>query len=233
MNENFEDLLKTNQIVKLKLSEITPDPNNSRVHDVHNLQMIKKSLEKFGQYRPFVVQEQSKYIYVGNGMYQAMVLIAKENGQDLNQIQINCVVLKLTQDEANALSILDNKSTDSSYFDNQALSNLFKDMNQENIELTGFSNQQVAKILATFNTNIEQVVNPIDNIKTQQQKKEENDVKKGVLMYKLLFEDQSQRDVWEKFIYQIKGLYGQSTCQSLKMFIVDYYNESGKNIENI
>jgi hypothetical protein len=36
--------------------------------------------------------------------------------------------LKLTQDEANALSILDNKSTDSSYFDNQALSNLFKDM---------------------------------------------------------------------------------------------------------
>lgn len=229
---SFEEILKSNQVIKLKLSDITPDPKNSRVHDVHNIQMIKKSLQKFGQYRPFVVSTKDMHIYVGNGMYQAMLLIAKQNDQNLQDIQVNCVLLQLTQDEANALSILDNKSTDSSYFDNQALANLFKQMDETNIQLTGFSNQEVSKILESFTVNIDQVINPVDNVKTQQQKKQEQP-KKGLLMYKLLFQNEQQKNVWDKFINQIKGLYGQSVCQSLKMFIVDYYQQGGKNIDNL
>ena len=105
-------------------------------------------------------------------------------------------------------------------------------MSQQNIQLTGFSTQQVSKILQSFNVNIDQVVNPVQNVKTQQQKKQEK-AKTGVLMYKLLFENEQQKDIWQKFINQIKGLYGQSVCQSLKMFIVDYYNQNNKNIQNI
>jgi hypothetical protein len=44
---------------------------------VHNIDVIKRSLLRFGQYRAFVIQKSNNYIRVGNGMYQAMLQIAK------------------------------------------------------------------------------------------------------------------------------------------------------------
>lgn len=232
MNDNYEQLLQSNQVVQLKLSQLISDPGNSRVHDVHNIQVIKRSLLRFGQYRPFVVQKSNNYIRVGNGMYQAMVQIAKQNDQKLEDIVVKCIVVDLTDEEANVLSVVDNKSSDLSYNDNAKLGQIFKQMSSQNIQLTGFSTQQVSKILQSFNVNIEQVVNPVQNVKTQQQKKQEK-AKTGILMYKLMFENEQQKNIWQKFINQIKGLYGQSVCQSLKMFIVDYYNQNSKNIQNV
>lgn len=228
---DIQNVLKSNEITKLKLSEIKTDPGNSRVHDIHNLQVIKKSILRFGQYRPFVVQKSNSYIRVGNGMYQAMLQIAKEQNKQLEDILVDCVVVDLTDEEANILSVLDNKSSDLSYNDNTKLAQIFKDMNTENIELTGFSNQQVSKILETFNVNIDDVINPVDNVKSQDEKKRD-ETKKGLLMYKLIFENEQQKNIWDKFINQVKGVYGQSVCESLKMFIVDYYKEAGKNVQN-
>lgn len=229
MSVNFEEIMKANQVTFMKLSQIIPDPGNSRVHDVHNIDVIKRSLLRFGQYRPFVIQKSNNYIRVGNGMYQAMIQIAKQNGQNTDDIQVKCVVIDITDEQANVLSVVDNKSTDLSYNDNAKLGQIFKDMSQQNLELTGFSTQQVSKILQNFNVNIDQVVNPVENVKTQQQKKEEK-AKTGVLMYKLLFENEQQKAVWQKFVDQIKAVYGESVCQSLKLFIVDYYKQSGKEI---
>lgn len=232
MSVNFQEIMNSNQIVYMKLNQIIPDPGNSRVHDVHNIDVIKRSLLRFGQYRAFVIQKSNNYIRVGNGMYQAMLQIAKQNDQKLQDITVKCVVVDITDEQANVLSVVDNKSSDLSYNDNAKLGQIFKDMSQQNIQLTGFSTQQVSKILQSFNVNIDQVVNPVQNVKTQQQKKQEK-AKTGVLMYKLLFENEQQKDIWQKFVNQIKGLYGQSVCQSLKMFIVDYYNQNNKNIQNI
>ena len=227
---DIENILKSNQTVKLKLSELVSDPGNSRVHDIHNLQVIKKSILRFGQYRPFVVQKSNHYIRVGNGMYQAMIQIAKQQNKELSDIQVNCVLVDLTDEQANILSVLDNKSSDLSYNDNTKLAQIFKNMNTENIELTGFSNQQVSKILENFNVNIDQAINPVDNVKSQDEKKKDQP-KKGLLMYKLIFENEQQKNIWDKFINEVKGVYGQSVCESLKMFIVDYYKEAGKSVE--
>ena len=230
MENNLQSIMKNNKVEVMKLSDIQPDPMNSRVHDVHNIEIIKRSLQRFGQYRPFVIQKSNHYIRVGNGMYQAMLLLAKQQEKQLSEVQVNCIVLDLDDDSASALSILDNKSSDLSYNDNARLGQLFKNMSQENIELTGFSNQQVTKILQTFNVNVQDIVNPVQNVKTQEQKKEQK-AKNGILMYKLIFENESQKNVWQKFINEVKSMYGESVCESLKMFIVDYYKQSGKNVE--
>lgn len=230
MEKDLSQLLNNSQVVKLKLSQLISDPGNSRVHDIHNIQVIKKSLMKFGQYRPFVVQKSTMYIRVGNGMYQAMIQLAKQQGKNVGDIEVNCMVLDLSDQQANTLSVLDNKSSDLSYNDNAKLGELFKNMSQQNIQLSGFSNQQVSKILQSFNTDIQKMINPLDNVKTQQQKKQQKQVKKGILQYKLLFENQEQKEVWQKFVNRIKQFYGQSVCESLKMFIVDYYKDSENQI---
>ena len=228
--KDLSELLNNTQITKLKLSEIITDPMNSRVHDVHNIDIIKKSLLKFGQYRPFVIQKSNNYIRVGNGMYQAMIQIAKQQNKNIEQIQVNCIVLDISDEQASTLSILDNKSSDLSYNDNNKLGEIFKNLSQENIELTGFSNQEVAKILENLNVNIQDVINPVDNVKSQDEKKKEKDVKTGVLQFKLLFENQQQKDVWDKFIQRVKSFYGQSICESLKLFIIDYYKDTQNQI---
>ena len=72
----------------VRLEAITPDPRNARRHDERNLAEIRRSLERFGQYRPFVVQRQGMIIRVGNGMYQVM--------RDLGWTEALAVVLDLT-----------------------------------------------------------------------------------------------------------------------------------------
>lgn len=229
--QDFSNLLNNSQIVKMKLSQIITDPMNSRVHDVHNIDIIKKSLLKFGQYRPFVIQKSNNYIRVGNGMYQAMLQIAKDQNKNVGDIDVNCIVLDINDQQASTLSILDNKSSDLSYNDNVKLGQIFKTLSEQNIELTGFSNQQVSKILQNLNVDIQNVINPVDNVKTEDQKKSQKQVKNGVLQFKLLFENQQQKDTWDKFISRIKQFYGQSVCESLKLFIIDYYKDSQNQIK--
>lgn len=230
MSKKLNQLLNNSQIVTLKLSQIISDPMNSRVHDIHNIEVIKKSLSRFGQYRPFVIQKSTMYIRVGNGMYQAMVQLAKEQQKPLNQLEVKCIVLDITNQEANTLSVLDNKSSDLSYNDNAKLGQIFKQMSQQNLQLTGFSNQQISKILQSVNINVQDVINPLDNVPTQDQKKNTKQTKTGVLQYKLLFQNQQQKNVFEKFINEIKQVYGESVCESLNLFIKDYYKESNHNI---
>lgn len=205
-------------VVKVKLSELNLDPKNTRVHDQHNIEIIKKSLNKYKQYRPFVVQKDNMMIRVGNGMYQAMVSLANDAGEDISDIEVNCILKDMTNVEAETLSILDNKASDTSYFDNIQLANIFKDMDQANIELTGFCDQEVSKLLDNINMDIE-------NIIEKNNQENEKEPKKGILQYQLIFENENQFNIWKKFIDDVKDKYGESICESLILFIQDKENK--------
>jgi len=207
-------------IIKVKLSDLKLDPKNTRVHDQHNIEIIKKSLKKYKQYRPFVVQKDNMMIRVGNGMYQAMLSLAEDEGTNIDEVEVNCVIKDMTNEEAETLSILDNKASDTSYFDNVQLAEILKDMDQSNIELTGFCDQEVSKLLDNLNIDIEKVIenNNEDN-------KKEKDVKKGILQYQLIFENEQQLDIWKKFVDEVKDKYGESICESLVLFIQDTNNK--------
>lgn len=208
------------EITKVRLSDLQVDPKNTRVHDQHNIQIIAKSLKKFKQYRPFVVQKDNMMIRIGNGMYQAMLTIAREEEQDIDDIYVNCVVKDMTDAEAETLSILDNKASDTSYFDNVQLANIFKDMEAENIALTGFCDQEVNKLLESINMDVEKVIE-----QNNKEDKKEKDVKKGILQYQLIFENEKQMEIWKQFVDEVKERYGESICESIILFIQDTTKE--------
>lgn len=209
------------QITKVRLTDLKLDPKNTRVHDQHNIEIIKKSLAKYKQYRPFVVQKSNMMIRAGNGMYQAMLSWANDNGEDPSEVYVNCVIKDMTDEEAETLSILDNKASDTSYFDNVQLANIFKDMDEDNIALTGFCDQEVNKLLESIN--MDTVEKVIEN-KTEEAKKEK-EVKKGILQYQLIFENEKQMEIWKQFVDEVKERYGESICESIVLFIQDSMKE--------
>lgn len=75
------------------LDEIAPHPRNYREHDVG---AIAASIERWGVWRPLVVQSKTSYIIVGNGEYLALQSLGRPNAP----------VRWLDVDDENALAIL-------------------------------------------------------------------------------------------------------------------------------
>lgn len=86
------------------LDAVTLDPENTRARTPMNLQVIAASLSDFGQYRPIVVQRQGMIVRAGNGAVMA--------ARSLGWTHMAAVVLDMTDAEATAYSITDNRSAD-------------------------------------------------------------------------------------------------------------------------
>lgn len=65
------------QTIRKKLSELHKTDKNIRRHSEKQIKEYIRSLEMFGQMRPFVVTEDGE-ILVGNGMYDAMTAMGTE-----------------------------------------------------------------------------------------------------------------------------------------------------------
>ena len=131
------------KIVKLSLDEIFPDPDNQREHSERNLQIIEDSLRTLGQYRDFVIQKSNRMIRVGNGMYEAM---RRMNWQG----KVSCVILDLTDDMGRALSILDNRASELSCFDDVQLAEQLRALDDSIRRLCGFSPEEIDRMLDTI-----------------------------------------------------------------------------------
>lgn len=131
------------KIVKLNLDEIFPDPDNQREHSERNLKIIEDSLRTLGQYRDFVIQKSNRMIRVGNGMYEAM---RRMNWRG----KVSCVILDLTDDMGRALSILDNRASELSCFDDVQLAEQLRALDDSIRRLCGFSPEEIDRMLDTL-----------------------------------------------------------------------------------
>ena len=127
--------------MKVRIQELNPDPDNTRVHDQRNIDLIIKSLKRFDQYRPFVVQKKGMIIRIGNGMFEAM----KQIGWYDENIEVNIMLTDIDDEKATALSIVDNRTSDLSYFNDDMLRTLIRKLDKEFIDLTGFSEDELKK----------------------------------------------------------------------------------------
>lgn len=96
------------EVIRKKLSELTPDSKNVRKHNKKNLEAIKYSLQTFSQQKPIVIDDQGKII-AGNGTYQA----AKE----LGWVELDCAVAHLSDKELTAFAIADNRASELASWD--------------------------------------------------------------------------------------------------------------------
>lgn len=128
-------------ILTVQIDSIQPDPANLRRHPEKNLDAIRGSLARFGQQRPIIVDGRG-IILAGNGTYAA----AKELGWPTIQI----VRTALTGSEATAFGIADNRTSETSEWDEAGLASILSALSAEDPDLataTGFDADDIAKLI--------------------------------------------------------------------------------------
>lgn len=119
----------------IALSKLRPDDKNARKHSKRNIEEIMRSLKDFGQHRPFVVQQPSLKILIGNGMYQAMKKMGWKEG----------MALYVDDDDTKAIkrALADNRTAELAEWDNEVLLELLSGMDS----VPGWSDEELKNIL--------------------------------------------------------------------------------------
>lgn len=148
-------------VVKVNLDELVEDNNNARIHSERNIEEIKKSLKKYKQYRPFVVQRSTNKIIVGNGMYRAMKLLGIKEGwveyRDLSDI------------DATKLALTDNRTGELADWNWGILKDLFEGFGPEVTDLPGWDAEEIEAII-TANADIDSFFMDDETVKEEKRK---------------------------------------------------------------
>lgn len=104
--------IKLLEIIKKSIDELTCDPANVRKHSEKNIKAIVASLKRFGQQKP-IVCDSNMIVRAGNG-----TLVA---AQQLGWEVIDVVVSDLPPSEITAFAIADNRTSELSEWDIEAL----------------------------------------------------------------------------------------------------------------
>jgi DNA modification methylase len=126
------------EIIMRSVGDLKPHPANPRIG--HAIGKIVKSMETFGFTNPILTQKGTDYILAGHGRIEA--------AKKMNLKEVPVIELALTDTQAKAYLITDNKLTDSSEFDDDLLKNLLLDLKIENFDLdiTGFNTDELIGI---------------------------------------------------------------------------------------
>lgn len=111
------------QTVKMKLAELHKTEKNIRKHSEKQIREYVRSLEMFGQIRPLVVTEDGE-ILVGNGMYEALQSMGKEDCDVY-------IVTGLTEAQKRKLMLADNKVYELGITSLDALDDILPDLGDD------------------------------------------------------------------------------------------------------
>jgi ParB-like chromosome segregation protein Spo0J len=118
----------------LPASRLKPDPKNPRLHSEKQVQQIARSIEAFGFNVPLLVDAEMQVV-AGHGRLQACQL--------LGITEVPTISLEhLTEAQARAFMIADNRLTENATWDDRLLAQQFKDLSEVeldfSLEATGF-----------------------------------------------------------------------------------------------
>lgn len=133
------------KIETLPIRDLTPDPENARLHDDKNLKAIQGSLKEFGQRKPIVITA-AGVIVAGNGTVEA----AKRLGW--TEIEAVRVPGDWTPNQIKAFALADNRTAELAAWDIQVLDQQLWDLEQEELDVTllGFESRIVAEVEDPF-----------------------------------------------------------------------------------
>jgi ParB-like chromosome segregation protein Spo0J len=125
---------KHGRFTLLPINELNPDPRNPRKHSRAQIRAIARSIEAFGFNAPILITK-NKQIIAGHGRFEAATL------SGCTQVPVICLD-HLTEAQARAYMLADNKLTDRSSWDDTALALHLKDLSELaldfDIEAIGF-----------------------------------------------------------------------------------------------
>jgi DNA modification methylase len=145
------------QVTYVPLSELKPDPNNPRKHTNKQLGQIALSIETFGCVVPVLIDAKKKII-AGHGRVLAC--------QQLGWTEVPTIALEhLSETQARAFAIADNRLTDNSVWDDRLLAEQLKGLSILNLdfdlEVTGFDIGEIDLRIESLNLDCEKD-DPVD-----------------------------------------------------------------------
>lgn len=114
----------------MDISLIKPYSKNAKKHDKKQIQQVANSIKEFGMNQQIVVDKQG-VIIVGHGRYEALKLLKVEIKPEYIK------VVDLTDEQANAYRLTDNKLNESEW-DMKLVIEELKGLSEEMFDLTGF-----------------------------------------------------------------------------------------------
>ncbi|GHU53724.1 hypothetical protein FACS1894132_06700 [Clostridia bacterium] len=129
------------ELKSMQLVELTPHPQNPRIHPEDMLKKLCRSIQEFGFTNPVLVSEDNM-ILAGHARCTA--------AERLGMTKVPCIVLPLKGLSADAYVIADNKLNELSVWDEAKLAELFNgfDIADFDAELTGFSIDEIDALFA-------------------------------------------------------------------------------------
>ena len=91
-------------IIRIRLEELTPDPENAKSHPAEQVEQIKKSIQQFGNNDPIAVWGDENIIVEGHGRYEALKQLGYE---EADVIRLD----RLTDEERRAYALVHNQLT--------------------------------------------------------------------------------------------------------------------------
>lgn len=132
----MEDKMK---VIKKRLDDLKHPEKNVRIHSEQQIRELKRSLEKFGQTRALVVDE-NNVILIGNGLYEAMVSLGYQEASVY-------VKTELSKNDKKKLMIADNK-TYALGIDNLDTLNEFLEELQGDLDIPGYDEEILQQMVA-------------------------------------------------------------------------------------
>ena len=132
------------KIVKRKLSDLKHPAINVRMHPDKQIKELKRSIQKNGQTRLLVIDEDN-VIWIGNGLYQAMV--------ELGMTEAHCLVKEgMSEIDKKKMMASDNRIFDLGVDDMNAFDQLLREMGDE-LDIPGYDEE----LLRTLTADLEDV----------------------------------------------------------------------------
>lgn len=131
-------------IVKRKLSELKHPEINARMHPDKQIKELKRSIQKNGQTRLLVIDE-NNVIWIGNGLYQAMV--------ELGMKEAHCLLKSgMSENDKKKMMMSDNRIFDLGVDDMSAFDQLLKELGDD-LDVPGYDED----LLRTLTADLEDV----------------------------------------------------------------------------
>lgn len=127
------------KVIKKRLDDLKHPEKNVRTHSEQQIRELKRSLEKFGQTRALVVDE-NNVILIGNGLYEAMVSLGYQEASVY-------VKTELSENDKKKLMIADNK-TYALGIDNLDTLNEFLEELQGDLDIPGYDEEILQQMVA-------------------------------------------------------------------------------------
>lgn len=126
--------------VDLPINQLEAHPQNAKTHDVD---LLRESLRRYGQYRAIVVQKpqgnrKKHRILAGHGTWRA----AREEGRDTMAVH----VLDVDDDTAKRIVLMDNRSSERGGWNEQALTELLASLDGD-FDTTGYTQADLDKMV--------------------------------------------------------------------------------------